>query len=482
MMRMSRIISSLFLLLLVFVTAAADHPRRHGALRPLPVKEWGSSAPMLRRAASTIYTGERHQLVILVAFNDNEFKAEAPAELWGDIFNAENYSEAPFVGSVRDYFYDQSYNLLDLQFDLHYIKLDKPYYDYRSTYDGDDSRSTQLLIDLMEVMGSQVADWSQYDWDADGNVDQVLMLFPGMGQNDGGPKDASIWAHQGALSFYDREPIKIPQGDKTYTVDRYGIFPELSGSGDYGSFGTLCHEYGHCLGLPDFYYGSSTSVVYNWDIMDHGNYNSGGYCPPSYSAHERMVLGWLTPTELAEPTTITDLKELNTSKEAYLIRNDGYANEYYIVENRQQEGTKWDASLPGSGIVVFHVDYDSEVWREGVPNSANYKRYSIIPANNSDYSSAYWAYPYINNNSLTNESSPAATLNKANTDGSMLMSKPITNIQVTDGIASFDFMGGASSVAPLSTDLSSPFTVLYDIGPVRIVRMPNGEIKKVMKR
>ena len=195
-----------------------------------------------------------------------------------------------------------------------------------------------------------------------------------------------------------------------------------------------------------------------------------------------MVLGWLTPTELAEPTTITDLKELNTSKEAYLIRNDGYANEYYIVENRQQEGTKWDASLPGSGIVVFHIDYDSEVWREGVPNSANYKRYSIIPANNSDYSSAYWAYPYINNNSLTNESSPAATLLHANTDGSMLMSKPITNIQVTDGIASFDFMGGASSVTPLSTDLSSPFTVLYDIGPVRIVRMPNGEIKKVMKR
>ena len=482
MMRMGRIISSLFLLLLVFVTAAADHPRRHGALRPLPVSEWGSGAPVLRRAASTIYSGERRQLVILVAFKDNEFKAEAPAELWGNIFNTKDFAEAPFVGSVHDYFLDQSYNQFDLKFDLHYVKLDKPYYDYHSTYAGDDSRSGQLLIDLTEVMGSQITDWSVYDWDGDFYVDQVLMLFPGKGQNDGGPRDASIWAHQGAISFFDREPIKITQGDKTYKIDRYGIFPELSGSGDYGSFGTLCHEYGHCLGLPDFYYGSSTSVVYNWDIMDHGNYNSGGYCPPSYSAHERMVLGWLTPTELTEPTTITNLKELNTSKQAYLIRNDAYANEYYIVENRQQEGTKWDASLPGSGLVVFHIDYDTKVWREEVPNSATYKRYAIIPAN--DYESvtfsAHWAYPYISNNSLTNKSTPAATLLHANTDGSKLMSKPITNMKVTDGIASFDFMGGSSGIHAMTVD--GTLQILYDVGPVRIVRMPNGEIKKVMKR
>ena len=61
------------------------------------------------------------------------------------------------------------------------------------------------------------------------------------------------------------------------------------------------------------------------------------------------------------------------------------------------------------------------------------------------------------------------------------LSKLITNIQVTGGLASFDFMGGGPSSiqAPVST---SSLQVLYDIGPVRIVRMPNGEIKKVMKR
>ena len=219
--------------------------------------------------------------------------------------------------------------------------------------------------------------------------------------------------------------------------------------------------------------------------MDHAYYDSRAFCPVSYSAHERWLMGWLTPTELTSATTITSMPALCDEPVAYLIRNDGYEQEYYMVENRQKRG--WDAQLPGSGLVIFHVDFDADTWT-GVngknANPGSNDRYLIFAANNSPhYSSSFgWPYPYSGNNELTNTSSPAAKLNNANTDGSMLMSKPIINIQVTDGIASFDFMGGASSVTPLSTDLSSPFTVLYDIGPVRIVRMPNGEIKKVMKR
>jgi hypothetical protein len=196
-------------------------------------------------------------------------------------------------------------------------------------------------------------------------------------------------------------------------------------------------------------------------------------------------MGWLTPTELTSASTVTSMPALSAEPVAYIIRNSSYPQEYYMVENRQKSG--WDAQLPGSGLVIFHVDFDANTWTGvsgGWPNPGSNDRYLVFAANNQTYydSNSGWPYPYSGNNELTNTSSPAATLNKANTDGTKLMSKPITNIQVTDGIASFDFMGGASSVAPLSTDLSSPFTVLYDIGPVRIVRMPNGEIKKVMKR
>jgi hypothetical protein len=51
----------------------------------------------------------------------------------------------------------------------------------------------------------------------------------------------------------------------------------------------------------------------------------------------------------------------------------------------------------------------------------------------------YWAYPYADNDSLTNTSAPAAELNKSNRDGSLLMSKPLTEMTVVNGLASFRF-------------------------------------------
>jgi M6 family metalloprotease-like protein len=94
--------------------------------------------------------------------------------------------------------------------------------------------------------------------------------------------------------------------------------------------------------------------------MDYGNYNGNGYCPAGYSAHERWLMGWLTPTELTSATTVTDMPALNDKPQAYLIRNDGFENEYYLVENRQQKG--WDTNIPGKGILIFHIDYDPTLW------------------------------------------------------------------------------------------------------------------------
>ena len=342
---------------------------------------------------------------------------------------------------------------------------------------------------MEQLKQNTTIDWSRYDWNGDGYVNQFLIVYAGKGMNDGGGKN-SVWPHQWWMGEHlkDRQsgvycdPIAVTYGQKQYLVDCYCALSELGNAGDYSSFGVICHEYTHCFGFPDFYNHSGTP--HDWDIMDHAYYDSRAFCPVSYSAHERWLMGWLTPTELTTDTTITSMPALCDEPVAYLIRNDGYEQEYYMVENRQKRG--WDAQLPGSGLVIFHVDFDADTWT-GVngknANPGSNDRYLIFAANNSPHysSSSGWPYPYSGNNELTNTSSPAATLNKANTDGTKLMSKPITNIQVTGGLASFDFMGGGPSSiqAPVST---SSLQVLYDIGPVRIVRMPNGEIKKVMKR
>jgi hypothetical protein len=81
---------------------------------------------------------------------------------------------------------------------------------------------------------------------------------------------------------------------------------------------------------------------------------------------------------------------------------------------------------------------------------------------------------------LTNTSTPAAELWNANSDGTLFMNKPITNMDVQDGKASFDFMKSATDIG-IQT-VTGVAQVLCEYGPIRIVRTADGTVKKVMKR
>lgn len=430
------------------------------------------------RSFANPYVGDRRQLVVLAAFADKQFTEPAPLLLWNKIFNQEGFDEPPFYGSVHDYFYDQSDGKLRLTFDLHYVCLADNSEKYCSTQQ-DDENSKYLVNDIVDSLVNRGGfDWAPYDWDGDGYINQIIIIFAGLGMNAGGGVN-TIWPHQWWLSGHkDCQSRTVSSAGKDYTIDAYCCVQELFQNDTYGSFGIICHEYSHCFGLPDFYCGSQ-KIVGAWDLMDNGEKNGGGFCPANYSAHERMLMGWIDIPEITTPTTVTGMAPLSDGQQAYMLRNDAYTNEYYILENRQQTG--WDEKLPGSGLLIFHIDFDPQVW-DGVlagktPNTTKKKCYTLFHANdkNSIFYQDGWAYPYENNTSLTNTSLPVAVLDHPNADGTTLMSKPITNISVTDGLVSFDVMGGGSPVdiASPSVDASLPVTIYGPDGTPRI-RMSRG--------
>ena len=492
-----RYISLFLLLLLVSLTATAeDSLVQQGCRRGTP-RPFTRSAVEVRLPGGDFYKGDLHQLVVLVSFADRTFRDDETQTLlqWDKIFNTEKLSEEPFFGSVRDYFCAQSYDQFRPVFDLEYVVVDS-LKKYRSTIT-DDENSQFLVEDIVDSLLKRNIDWSLYDWNDDGYINQLLIIYAGKGSSYGGFGGGydAIWPHQWWMSehqdpethFY-RDPLVVTDVyGRVWSVDSYCAVQELASNNSYGSFGTLCHEYSHCFGFPDFYYGNQ-QYVGSWDLMDYGNYSGNGFHPCGYSAHERWLMDWLTPEELTTTTTITDMPALTDEGCAYLLRNDGYDQEYYIVENRQQRD--WDQLLPGNGIVIFHVDFDPLLWTSPfkATNGDDINHYVIFHANNKTgtYQSSNWGYPYQANDSLTNTSKPAATLNNANTDGTKFMSKPITHMAVTDDLASFDvFIDNPSSIdgqlSMVNYQLSIA-NVLYRIGPVTIIRDEKGRVHKIINK
>ncbi len=466
------------------------------------------------------------QPVILVEFSDFAFSMEKPRETYDSIFNHPGYNQRDGVGCVADYFRDQSNGLFNLQFDVYGpVKVNHLANPYTNPTSDTKNYGTSVFKDAAQkLVDSLDVDFSPYDWNGNGRVNQVLYIYAGFTGNQGeskayGKSYGYIWPNTSThTTVTDKKGTKISayscSGELWLNFNTYGI-------------GTICHEFTHSLGLPDIYPTTSNgyaSVADEWDLMDGGNFTNWGWCPCNMTALEKMLLGWLTPEELDEPVTIKDMKPLSEGGKAYIMKHTD--NEYLLLENRQFIG--WDKGIPGRGLVIYHVDYDATEWiGNRVNNNAKHFRFDLVHADNRDYNdwedlikekgfgtyveaprlhnrhlstSAYpWAEDANSNNTLTDESTPATTMYNTNTDGSKLLGKSITNITMSsDGLVSFDFMGGNTSVgiSDACTQTTDGIREVYDLQGRRvtadsrasktntflIVREKNGQVKKIFSR
>lgn len=403
-------------------------------------------------------TGKKKGLIILVNFSDVAFQSANNNALYKRIANEKNFSYGKFKGSMYDYFYDQSEGQFELTFDVVgpvTVSKNQSYYGENDS-DGNDKHPAEMVIEAIKLVDSQV-NFADYDWDGDGEVEQVYMVYADKGEADGGAAN-TIWPHESTLLAH---AVYISDGEGPQKLDgvwinTYACGAELNGiSGEIAGIGTMCHEFSHCLGYPDFYdidY-SGGQGMFVWDLMDSGSYNDDGYRPAGYTSYERWMAGWKEPIELTDAQSISNMGALQDyGSKTYIIYNDGNHDEYFLLENRQK--TKWDTDLPGAGLLILHVDYDATVWSKNQPNDdPNHQRLTWIPADNQYQSVTYQGrtyyledgaandpFPYGSVNAFGKNTMPAAKLYNANTDGSYYLGSSVEGItQNSDGTISFRF-------------------------------------------
>lgn len=320
--------------------------------------------------------------------------------------------------ALANYYASMSYGQLEIEFDVvpgdpdsaYVLPHDMGFYhDYSEDGVWYVSQVESFTRDAFAAVDtSDVIDFSQYDgyilfhagadWQSDINYDTPFDL-----------PSAHI-----ALG----EPILVNEG--AHEVWGAAIMPETSSQDGltYLLNGTLAHEVGHILGLPDLYntYNFFPAIGV-WGLMDSGG-SLGmdtpwgwayGVLPASLCAWSKEYMGWLDPVvvlddELDVEVTATELRGPGSRLFKIPITSD----EYFLIENRlddlpdsmgdtlkvgidQERGVvlgpvdpfeeppvlnhEYDFLLPGPGMLIYHID-DTRVEPGLMPwDTVNYDRH-----------------------------------------------------------------------------------------------------------
>ena len=338
-----------------------------------------------------------HGLIVLVQPSDKQFSHgsdEAARAYYNTMVNTHNFTgfdnttSGRYTGSVRDYYYENSNGIFDPVFDV----VGPVTVNYKAEQFNNSSRAA-FNSALSQLRNS--TDFSIYDTDNNGYVDMVFFIVAGYGSNTQGNPSGLLWPHKS-------ESLNTMVRFNGVYFDLYACSVEMNGS--VGStivdgIGTICHEFTHVLGLPDLYdtnyaTGGQSHDPGEWDIMAGGSYHNYSRTPAGYGIWERYALGFANPQVISQEGNYS-LEALGNSNTGFIVKSP-LAKEFFMIENRQP--TKWDAYLPGHGMLVVRVDSAStSVWVDNnVNDNASRNYYEMVrPAATqaTDYSGPCDAFP-----------------------------------------------------------------------------------------
>ncbi len=301
--------------------------------------------------------GVKAGLTLLIDFADDP--ATIPQSEIINFCNSDNYTRYGNNGSVKQFYaYNSNGKLTYTNAVTIYVRapMSKTYYNDVNQDAGLQAR--KLINDTLAVMKTLT------------NFDTaILPLLDGLtvdGQNEvvafnvfyaGGNGDVwsmGLWPHSWGLAA----PVELSPGGKK--VQRY----QISNIGDQLEIGTFCHENGHMLcGYPDLYdYTGDSSGAGDWCLMASGSwggtFQNPGNNPAQICAYLKRASGWATTINLTSASsllaTVSASPGTTNFNLFYRYPKPGVSTEYYLAECRFK--TNHDASLPGSGVAVWHID------------------------------------------------------------------------------------------------------------------------------
>ena len=295
----------------------------------------------------------RHGLIILAQFQDLSFTYGR------DDFERIINGTGPTT--ALSYFKDQWKDGYTFKFDItDIVTLPQNYAWYGTNNDDDeDDKAAQMIVDACAAVGPEI-DFSAYDNDGDGAVDNVFVFFAGPNESEGAGENY-VWPHM----WYVQSGAGITYRRDGVLVDNYACTSELrrednlSPRTTLATIGTFCHEYTHTFGIPDLYdtddENSGGYAEAMWcciDLMDAGNHNDDGKTPPNYSAVER----WFFEMSEGKPLTegVHTLHPVQKDGDYYFLETDN-EDEIFLFECRQARG--WDAHIGGNGLLIYHLDW-----------------------------------------------------------------------------------------------------------------------------
>jgi M6 family metalloprotease-like protein len=261
--------------------------------------------------------------------------------------------------SVRAFYAENSYNLFTVTATVSTggsggqgaYRLDNTM-DYYAN--GLNSLYTQLVSDAVSKADAAGFDFSSYD--------HVMIYHAGEGAETASTASNYIWSVFISLSF--------TADGKTFSGATVVPESEFNSSGTttgtrISALGVICHEYGHQLGLPDLYNTTTgLPVVGTWSLMDNGIYIGSplGSNPAHLDAWSKLYLGFSSPSTISYSVGESrSLSQAELTSTAFIrlpisVSDVGGDNEYFLLEYRRTSGATYDTSLPGSGLLVWHVD------------------------------------------------------------------------------------------------------------------------------